>query len=104
MIISFYTTNNDRLIPQIILPHIKVYEGLYSHPLNQRLNYNLTRFKESRLTHFNIHGSIFLHNINLGKYETVYGFGKQLLGTPALSVNTGNPSEMLLFTPNHYRI
>lgn len=98
--VKFYTTNYDSLVPQILSRHIKIYEGLYEiSNIIKRFNYYLSRFKEARVTHFNIHGSIFLHNINLGKYETVYGLGKQLLGIPALPVNAGNPSEILLFTP-----
>lgn len=98
--VKFYTTNYDSLVPQILSPHIKTYEGLYrTSPSVKRFNYNLNRFREARLSHFNIHGSIFLHNANFVKNETVYGDSKQRLGGTALYVEGGNPSEKLLFTP-----
>jgi hypothetical protein len=72
--VKFYTTNYDSIIPQILSPHMKLYEGLFS---SGRFNFNLTLFRNARISHFNLHGSIFLHRVFLKEYETLQGKSNQ---------------------------
>lgn len=56
--IKIYTTNYDRLIPQILSPHFKVYEALKDKANgNKVFIYDLQRFRKVHLSHFNLHGS-----------------------------------------------
>lgn len=99
--VKFYTTNYDNLIPQILTQNnIKVYEGLSPFNVsNKRFNYKLNRFRKARVSHFNIHGSIFLHQIMIQKYEAVCGSSMQKIPSIALPIGAGNPHERLLFSP-----
>lgn len=98
--VKFYTTNYDNIVPQLLGESFKVYEGLYKSPLlEKRFNFDLDAFRIARLSHFNIHGSIFLKHTIVGiQYETLYSSFTQHL-THALAINAGNPSERLLFSP-----
>jgi len=98
--VKFYTTNYDNIVPQIFEEQFKVYEGFYkSSSIDKRFNFNLDAFRVARLSHFNIHGSIFLKHTMVGiQYETLYSSSAQHL-LYALPINAGNPSERLLFSP-----
>ena len=98
--VKFYTTNYDNIIPQIFEEQFKVYEGFYkSSSIDKRFNFDLGAFRAARLSHFNIHGSIFLKHTMVGiQYETLYSSSTQHLMS-ALPINAGNPSERLLFSP-----
>lgn len=98
--VKFYTTNYDSIVPQILGESFKVYEGLYkSSSIDKRFNFDLDAFRIARLSHFNIHGSIFLKHTIVGiQYETLYSSFAQHL-TNSLPINAGNPSERLLFSP-----
>jgi hypothetical protein len=104
--IKFYTLNYDSLIPQILSTEFKVYEGMYkTNDGYSRFRYDVNCFRRARLSHFNLHGSIFLHNtLDMRKknkrYEIVYSLEKQLLSEDnAIGMNGGNPNESLLFSP-----
>jgi len=99
--IKFYTLNYDNLVPQIVSPHFKMHEGLYNSSINyKKFNFDLNRFRSARLSHFNIHGSIFLNHIFTGlEYETVYHDYPQNLSVVALEIKAGNPSEKLIYSP-----
>ncbi len=98
--VKFYTTNYDNLIPQILQEQFKIYEGLRNNlPIGRRFNFDLKAFRKARLSHFNIHGSVFLKHTMVGtQYETVYCSSPQD-HIIALGINGGNPSERLLFSP-----
>lgn len=98
--VKFYTTNYDSIVPQVLGEHFKVYEGFYNpSSIDKRFNFDLETFCMARLSHFNIHGSIFLKHEVVGiQYETLYSsFSQHLSNT--LTINAGNPSERLLFSP-----
>lgn len=98
--VKFYTTNYDNLIPQVLNKHFKLNEGLsYLSALDQIFNYNLKDFCNAQISHFNLHGSIFLQQKMVGScYETVYNsYSEQL--TNALLLDDGNPAEPLIFSP-----
>jgi hypothetical protein len=99
--VKFYTTNYDSLIPQILSKKCKIYEGHYGSLYNyKRFIYDLSRFRQAHLSHFNLHGSIFLHDVMINGYESVYFTKKQLLSISyGRSVNSGNPGEPLFFSP-----
>jgi hypothetical protein len=101
--VKFYTTNYDRLIPQILSRRFKVYEGLYKSSGNyKRFIYDLSRFRQARLSHFNLHGSIFLREITIDGYkrESVYFTKKQPLSiSDGRFGNGGNIGEPLFFSP-----
>lgn len=99
--VKFYTTNYDNIVPQIISPFFRMYEGLISSKdVIRRFNYDLNAFQNSRLSHFNLHGSIFLtHQWFDRGYETRYNKFSHKLPSIALPIKAGNPSERLLFSP-----
>lgn len=100
--VKIYTTNYDNLIPQVLSLKFKVYEAL-KEKKNQKKEfiYDLQRFRRVYLSHFNLHGSIFLdrefdyesmkncivYNPEVPKYDK------------ALLSDGGNPNESLLFSP-----
>jgi hypothetical protein len=102
--IKFYTTNYDNAIPQILKN--KIYEGFHtthndSTTTHKEFDLNLNKFRIARLSHFNIHGSIFLKkefSNSSYRYTTIYKDYAQLL-TNALSEEGGNPNEKLTFSP-----
>lgn len=98
--VKFYTTNYDNVIPQVLGNKFKIHEGIYnSSTTDKRFNFDLNAFRTARLSHFNIHGSIFLKHTIVGiQYETLYSSSSQHL-INALAINAGNPSERLLFSP-----
>jgi hypothetical protein len=100
--VKFYTTNYDSIVPQILshyLKKYKLYEGFRNNE-HGKFNYNLTMFRKARLSHFNIHGSIFLHQVINGiQRETEYSVLRQSLPKIAISTGSGNPGEPLLFSP-----
>ena len=99
--VKFYTTNYDNIVPQVLGERFKIYEGLYkSSVIDKRFNFDLDAFRTARLSHFNIHGSIFLNHKFLGlQYETVCKNSCQQLPAYAINAGAGNPSEPLLFSP-----
>jgi hypothetical protein len=101
--VKFYTLNYDSLIPQILSKRFKIYEGMYKIKTNSgysRFIYNLNSFRRARLSHFNLHGSIFLCNDENNRYETVYSSNKELLSEDgARGIDHGNPGEPLFFSP-----
>lgn len=99
--IKFYTLNYDNIVPQILSSKFHVYEGIHkSIDADGLFNFNLNRFESARVTHFNLHGSIFLHQIRYGlKIETVYNYTSQTMPVYALEMRGGNPSEPLIFSP-----
>lgn len=98
--VKFYTTNYDNIVPQIFEEQFKIYEGFYkSSFIDKRFNFDLDAFRVARLSHFNIHGSIFLKYTMVGiQHETLYSSDVQYL-IYQLPINAGNPSERLLFSP-----
>lgn len=101
--VKYYTTNYDNIIPQIFKNKIEIYEGLYkSNLLSRRFNYNLANFRKARLSHFNLHGSIFLSQTmiksSIIERETIYNSFAQEIST-GLTLDAGNPSELLFFSP-----
>lgn len=101
--VKYYTTNYDNIIPQVLRKHCNIYEGLYDDSRNRyrRFQYDLGLFRKARLSHFNLHGSIFLyrpHIIGHG-YETVYNVSGSIRMDTALFNESGNPGEPLLFSP-----
>lgn len=100
--VKIYTKNYDNLIPQVLSLKFKVYEALKEkkNPKKEFI-YDLQRFRRVYLSHFNLHGSIFLdrefdyesmkncivYNPEVPKYDK------------ALLSDGGNPNESLLFSP-----
>jgi hypothetical protein len=104
--VKFYTTNYDNIIPQVLKQgNLKIYEGFSNISdgieISKRFNYNLKRFRKACISHFNIHGSIFLHKSPItSRYETIYSCtGKKLLNKTAFGEYSGNPGEPLFFSP-----
>jgi hypothetical protein len=101
--VKFYTTNYDNIIPQVLGRYFNVYEGFInpSSPY-KRFNYDLDRFRKACLSHFNLHGSIFLRKKMMfcpeSKYETVYDLNNNNF-CDSLNENSGNPGELLSFSP-----
>lgn len=100
--VKIYTTNYDNLIPQVLSLNFKVYEALKKKKNKKKeFIYDLQRFRRVHLSHFNLHGSIFLdrefdyesmkncivYNPEVPKYDK------------ALLSDGGNPNEFLLFSP-----
>jgi hypothetical protein len=108
--VKYYTTNYDNIIPQMLRRDCNIYEGLYDSEWlydggkYKRFKYDLGQFRKARLSHFNLHGSIFLrryiHNAGHG-YETVYNTtgSVQMDKDIALTEDGGNPGEKLVFSP-----
>jgi hypothetical protein len=103
--VKFYTLNYDNLIPQILTSTIQKYkldEGLdNSFHIERHFNYNLNTFCTARLSHFNLHGSIFLKKVFNSitiRNEIVYSTFPSYLdvGSP---LDGGNPGQPLLFLP-----
>ena len=89
---KIYTLNYDRLIPCIVGEEVDVYEGIE----NQRYSYDINKFVNHPLTHFNLHGSIYLH------YD--YTNGLMLKDNPLelekpYLLSGGNPNEYKIFLP-----
>lgn len=103
--IKFYTTNYDSIIPQVLKPHFKVYEGLRDfNEEYKRFDFDLNKFKIAQLSHFNIHGSIYLnqeliHGETLIETETVYYSSFQSFPITGFHDHAGNPNEKLFFSP-----
>jgi hypothetical protein len=99
--VKYYTTNYDNLIPQILSQNCKIYEGFHDSPSKKkRFKYDLWLFRKARLSHFNIHGSIFFHyNFSGGKYEMIYDDSKCYDLSDALYNDYGNPNENLIVSP-----
>jgi hypothetical protein len=102
--VKFYTTNYDNIVPQVLSEHFRVYEGLHnSSDCQKEFNYDLSRFRKACVSHFNIHGSIFLHKKFLqedNKYESVYNNKKcSTMSEWSTEEHSGNPGNFLPFTP-----
>jgi NAD-dependent SIR2 family protein deacetylase len=100
--VKYYTTNYDSIIPQVLSKHCNIYEGLYKCEEYKRFKYNLGLFRKARLSHFNLHGSIFLHRKLINSHrETVYNDDEytQLQPEMAMQMDSGNPNEPILFSP-----
>jgi hypothetical protein len=105
--VKFYTTNYDNLIPQVLAKHIKIYEGLSTSNVpsiskHWDFNYDLNRFRMARVSHFNLHGSIFLKkqwNDDAIIYQTLYDESSQEMPDFASIEDHGNPSQKLFFSP-----
>lgn len=100
--VKIYTTNYDSLIPQVLSSNFKVYEALKKEKNgNITFIYNLQRFRKVHLSHFNLHGSIFLDremDFQKMKYSVIYN-PEAPKYTKALNPDGGNPNEPLLFSP-----
>lgn len=92
--VKIYTTNYDRLIPQM-LSNNGLYEALNS---QKYIEYDVSQFIHSELTFFNLHGSIYW-DCEKGDIKT----GVNPYNTGAYSRKTllsgGNPSEPIMFCP-----
>jgi hypothetical protein len=95
--VKIYTTNYDRLIPQMLSSN-GLYEALNS---QKYIEYNVSKFIESKLSFFNLHGSIYW-NLEKNKIKTednpyntmrIEDYSKKIL------VLGGNPSEPIMFCP-----
>lgn len=88
---KIYTLNYDRLIPRIFGRNDEIYEGVDK----QRYTYDIKRFVNHPLTHFNLHGSIYLH----------YDSNGLILNDDPLeiekpyTISGGNPNEHKIFLP-----
>ena len=99
--IKFYTTNYDNIVPQVLsarFSKIKIDEGLRPIDYNKkRFDLDLSSFCNARLTHFNLHGSIFLdrdspdNRIIHNEYASYPDH--------AIKMDGGNPAQPLIFTP-----
>lgn len=99
--VKYYTTNYDNIIPQVMPGHCKIYEGVCGGQVYKRFKYDLELFRKARLSHFNLHGSIFLRRQFINpSCETVYddSIFHELLCISNFE-NGGNPNEQLLFSP-----
>jgi hypothetical protein len=100
--VKYYTTNYDNVIPEILKKKYHVYEGLINSKVlhYHRFNYNLERFRHAQLSHFNIHGSIFLSRNFTGlTYEDFYFNFCQELSSNGYDAASGNPNERLTYSP-----
>jgi hypothetical protein len=100
--VKYYTTNYDNVIAKVLSKRYHIYEGLCDVDGSiKQFNYDLALFKKARLSHFNLHGSVFLFHKMLEFYKTVYDAeGSHTLSElSALHENSGNPGERLLFSP-----
>jgi hypothetical protein len=102
--VKYYTTNYDNLIPQVTAGHCNIYEGLYDFKDSiKRFKCDLGLFRKARLSHFNLHGSIFYRKLDpFAPYnETGYdNSGSQELSEYNARIEDGgNPSERLVFSP-----
>jgi hypothetical protein len=92
--VKIYTTNYDRLVPQILLGK-NLYEALDS---QNHIEYDVFKFVNSKLTFFNLHGSIYW-DCEKGDIKT----GVNPYNTGAYSrkilLSGGNPSEPIMFCP-----
>lgn len=102
--VKYYTTNYDSIIPQVMSGHCNIYEGLDDFTDDAKLfKYNLSLFRKARLSHFNLHGSIF--HRKTGPYSTYIGTiydnsdSRELSKHNVYLEDGGNPSEKLLFFP-----
>jgi hypothetical protein len=89
---KIYTLNYDRLIPRIVGKRVYVYEGID----NQKYSYDIKKFVNHPLTHFNLHGSIYLHydsSNSLVLNDSPIGIGNSHL------ISGGNPNEHKIFLP-----
>lgn len=91
--LKIYTLNYDRLIPKIINQvGGEIYEGIS----NQEFNYDIEKFVNHKLTHFNLHGSIY-NDYKPGKGVTLsdepIDFYHQYF------IEGGNPQEQKIFLP-----
>jgi hypothetical protein len=101
--VKFYTTNYDNLIPQVLSNYKKIYEGLSTSKSDSfSFNYDLHKFRMARISHFNLHGSIFLKkqwNSNAIAYQTFYNESPQKMSDFASIEDHGNPSQQLFYSP-----
>lgn len=89
---KIYTLNYDRLIPRILGEEVDIYEGV----VNQKYSYDINKFVNHPMTHFNLHGSIYLHydycnRIILNDYP--------LEIEKPYTISGGNPNEYKIFLP-----
>jgi hypothetical protein len=102
--VKYYTTNYDNIVPQILGRHFDIYEGFINSSTSyKRFNYDLARFRKACLTHFNLHGSIFLHKMRMDvpeiKDETVYDLSGKNEYRDFIYEDSGNVGELLPFSP-----
>lgn len=89
--LKIYSLNYDRLIPHLF-HESEIYEGV----TNQRFDFDLNNFIDHNITHFNLHGSIY---VDYGK-----GYDLHLTNAPvkieeSYSLYGGNPTEKKVFLP-----
>lgn len=88
---KIYTLNYDRLIPRILGKDVDIYEGID----NRQYAYDIKRFVNHPLTHFNLHGSIYLHYDYKGLILNDYPLE---IENP-YTISGGNPNEHKIFLP-----
>ena len=91
--LKIYTLNYDRLLPNVINQvGGEIYEGIIS----KEFNYDIEKFVNHKLTHFNLHGSIY-NDYKPGKGVTLsdepIDFYHQYF------IEGGNPQEQKIFLP-----
>lgn len=100
--VKYYTTNYDNILPEILKKKYNLYEGLiYSNVLHyHKFNYDLSKFRNAQISHFNIHGSIFLGQSFNGftKEDFYYNFSQEL-SSIGYNAASGNPGEKLPYSP-----
>ncbi|GHU78659.1 hypothetical protein FACS1894145_1160 [Bacteroidia bacterium] len=100
--IKFYTTNYDDLIPQILLES-QYKDLLYEGFNNGYFNFDLNRFKEAPISHFNLHGSIFLRPMYMeekNRESLIYNKkSKSIPLRPPNGAVVGNPFNKLPSSP-----
>lgn len=96
--VKIYTTNYDRLIPQMLSSNV-LYEALNS---QKYIEYDVLQFINSELSFFNLHGSIYW-NLESNKIKTEDNPYKTTINNKDYSKKTlvsgGNPSEPIMFCP-----
>lgn len=97
--IKIYSTNYDSVVPQII-SNMKIYNG-EQYRLHQGITYkpDYIRNRESRLSYFSLHGSIYWDVRYNSDYYYEVVKSSFVEGVKPLWADGGNPNEQLIFSP-----